>query len=246
MATDTGQQDAFIREVDEEYRRDQMLGLWQRYGRWLVLGLGASLIALAALLFWREDQKRKVAAMAEAYTQALPKLETGDAAANAALADLASSGNPGYSALARLTQATAAQRGGDTAKALELYKALAADAALPQPLRDMAQMKAIRLEFDTQPVDKLIAALKPLAVPGGAWFGSAGEMLAMAYLRDGKQDMAGALFSEIAKDKSVPASLRARASQMAGMLGATPPGEDAVAATAPAGAETPAMTAKAE
>ncbi len=244
MATDTGQEDAFIREVDEEYRRDQMAGLWKRYGRWLMIGVGGGLIALAGVLFWREEQARKAGDMAERYTQALPKVESGDAKATAALADLAKSDNAGYAAMARLTQAAVAQRGGDTAKALGLYNGMAADEKLAQPFRDMAKLKAIRLEFDTQPADKLIAALKPLAVPGGPWFGTAGEMLAVAYLRDGKQDMAGALFSEIAKDKDVPASLRARASQMAGMLGAIPAETDAPAA-APA-RDTQAKTAKAE
>jgi hypothetical protein len=41
----------------------------------------------------------------------------------------------------------------------------------------------------------------------------------MAYLKQGKKDLAGPLFASIAKDKDAPKSLQARARQMAGVLG---------------------------
>ena len=41
----------------------------------------------------------------------------------------------------------------------------------------------------------------------------------MAYLKQGKNNLAGPLFASIAKDKDVPSSLQSRARQMAGMLG---------------------------
>ena len=57
------------------------------------------------------------------------------------------------------------------------------------------------------------------ATPGNAWFGSAGEMVAMAYLKQGKENLAGPLFAAIAKDDEVPQSLRTRTRQLAGLLG---------------------------
>ena len=65
----------------------------------------------------------------------------------------------------------------------------------------------------------MITRLKPLAVPGNPYFGSAGEMVAMAYLEQGKRQEAGTLFSSIAKDENVPDGLRSRSRQMAGLLG---------------------------
>lgn len=66
-----------------------------------------------------------------------------------------------------------------------------------------------------QVVDKL----KPLAVSGNPWFGSAGEMTAIAYMKMGKKNLAGPIFAAIAKDGQAPQTLRARARQMAGLLG---------------------------
>ena len=41
----------------------------------------------------------------------------------------------------------------------------------------------------------------------------------MAYVKQGNNELAGALFAQIAKDKTVPDSLRRRTRQMAGLLG---------------------------
>ena len=67
--------------------------------------------------------------------------------------------------------------------------------------------------------DAVVARLKPLAVPGNPWFGSAGELVGMAYLKQGNTALAGPLFGAIARDTKTPDTLRARARQEAGLLG---------------------------
>src|SRR3546814_18615749 len=66
---------------------------------------------------------------------------------------------------------------------------------------------------------QVVDRLKPLAVEGAPWFGSAGELVAIAYMKMRKPDLAGPLFAAMAKDKDVPQSIRSRARQMAGLLG---------------------------
>jgi hypothetical protein len=44
-------------------------------------------------------------------------------------------------------------------------------------------------------------------------------MVGMAYLAQGKKNLAGPLFAAIAKDEKVPQTLRGRARQLAGVLG---------------------------
>jgi hypothetical protein len=65
----------------------------------------------------------------------------------------------------------------------------------------------------------VIQRLKPLAVSGNPWFGSAGEMVAIAYLKQQKPELAAPVFAAMAKDQQVPRSIRSRATQMAGALG---------------------------
>jgi hypothetical protein len=61
--------------------------------------------------------------------------------------------------------------------------------------------------------------MEPLAKPGNPWFGTAGELTAMAMIKQGKKSEAGRLFATIAADRQVPPSIRARAVQIAGSLG---------------------------
>jgi hypothetical protein len=77
----------------------------------------------------------------------------------------------------------------------------------------------VSIRFDSLPPQQVIDRLKPLAVPGNAWFGSAGELVGMAYLKQGKPELAGPLFAAIGKNTEVPSSLRSRMRQVAGQLG---------------------------
>ena len=234
--TGTAPEDAFIREVDEEYRRDQLTGFWTRYGRWIVMAVGAGLIALAGFLWWREDSARKVGVMSEEFSAAQQGLALGNAKAAEEIERFAGGDYGGYSVLARFTKASRAVQNGDNAGALGEYQALAADTALPKAMRDLAVLSAVRLEYDTLKPAEIIARLKPLAQPGAPWFGVAGEMLAIAYMNDGKPELAGPIFAAISADETIAPSLRQRAQQLAASLGSLPIPEIADTSPAPAGA----------
>ena len=100
------------------------------------------------------------------------------------------------------------------------FAEVAGDDSLAQPWRDLALVRQTVTEFDTLTPNVVIERLKPLAVSGNAWFGSAGEMVALSYIKLGQPQLAAKLFSDIAKDESVPETIRSRAVQMAGGLGA--------------------------
>jgi hypothetical protein len=100
---------------------------------------------------------------------------------------------------------------------------------VPAPLRDYAVVRETAIRFDALPPQQVVDRLKPMAVPGNPWFGSAGEMTGLALLKLGKPDLAGAMFAAVAKDQDAPDSLRDRMRQMANQLGA-----DAGEAPAPA------------
>jgi hypothetical protein len=233
-------EDAFIREVDEEYRRDQLTSFWTRYGRLLLIVIGLGLVVLAAFLWWREEQAKQLGELSEQFTAAQQGLEIGDPKATAELERFAAGDYGGYTVLARFKKAGRAVEQGDNAAALAEYNSLAGDNNLAQPLRDLATMKAVRLQYDDLPAAQVIAQLKPLVKPGAPWFGVAGEMLALAYIRDGKSELAGPIFASISSDESIPPSLRQRAQQMAASLGTLP-----IPEIGPDGAPLPAQGAPA-
>ncbi len=227
--------EAFVREVDEEYRRDQMQMFWTRYGRWLLIGAGVLLLSLAGYLYWREEHRKSAGELGAEFIAAADALEASNLEKARPVVDKAvTSGRDGYEALGRLTQAAIAAREGKTADAAKMYEAVAADGGIAEPFRELATIRQLMLQFDTLPNDQLITKLEPLAKAGSPWFGTAGEMLAIAHMRAGKPELAAPIFAAIAKDTTVPASLRARTGQMASMLGANPiPTDPAAPAAAP-------------
>lgn len=210
VTPDTG--DAFIREVDDEYRRARLASFWSRYGRWLVVGVGLLLVLIAAGLYWQALRARDADARGSALMRAQAAGARGD------FARLADSPEPGYRALARLGEAGAALKAGDQAAAIKLFDAVSGDAKLAQPYRDFASIRATQLQFDALGPDQVIARMRPLAQPGNAWFGSAGELVAMAYLKQGKTDLALPLFEALLSDTRVPQTIQLRVQQLLASL----------------------------
>ena len=224
LANNDVSNDAFLREVDEEYRRSQVAGLWARYGRYVAVGVVVFLAAVGGLLYWREDRARRAGIAGEELTQAIAKVEAGDVKGAAPTLDrLAASPQPGYRALALLTQAAAAARANDVARAVALYTRVSGDQRIAAPFRDLATIKATRLEFDVLAPAATIARLKALAVPGNPWFPIAAEMTAIAHMNAGQPALAAPLFAAIERDPTAAPTLRGRAGQLAVSLGATPP-----------------------
>lgn len=214
------QADGFLREVDDALREDQVFTAIQKYGKPVGALIAAGLLGLAGYLWYENHSNAKAAEQGEALTKALDDLEVRNLkAATDAVAPLASDGTDGYRATARMLAAGVLSEQGKNAEAAKAFAAIAADADTPQAYRDLATIREVSLTFDQLGPDKVVERLKPLAVPGNAWFGSAGELVGLAYMKQGKNDLAGALFAQIAKDKTVPDTLRRRTRQMAGLLG---------------------------
>lgn len=226
MALTPQNNEAFLREVDEELRRDQALDFWRNYGRWVIVAIVVALIAFAGFLFWQHQRTKAAERDGEQLQQAYDSLGSGNATAAAKpLGALSTSSGDGYRALAAFTQADILLQKNDLKGAAAKFASIAGDAAIAQPFRDLALIRQTTAEFDTLKPDVVVNRLRVLAVAGNPWFGSAGELVAAAYLRLGRRDLAGQMFGRLAKNEDVPQSIRQRAVQMAGVLGV-----DAVAA----------------
>jgi len=214
------QEDVLLREVDDAVRQEQYAEAAKRYGKPALIGVALVIAALFAFTMWDISKRDAKEADSEALVGALDQVErgdlaSGDAALNAVIAD----SNPGAQAAARLLKAGIAMEQAKPAQAAALYDQVAADGDAPQAFRDIATIRGVTARYDTMKPADVIAKLKPLAVPGNSFFGPAGELVAMAYLDQGKQAEAGALFAAIAKDDATSDTLRSRTRQMAGLLG---------------------------
>ncbi len=214
------QQDGFLREVDEALREQEMLNAAKRYGRLAALAVAVLLLAVGGYLWWDHSRQSALGARGEELTLALDQADAGHYdEAQAKLAPLVAKGGDGAQTAAKMLAAGILVEQGKDAEAQAAFAAISSDAAAPQPFRDLATVREVALGFDKLPADQVVARLKPLAVPGNPWFGSAGELLGIAYMKQGRSDLAGPLFAAITRDKTVPDTLCRRARQMAGLLG---------------------------
>lgn len=211
---------AFMREVDEEVRKEQAVQFWERWGKWIAGLVIVGLAAFGGWLYWSNQQTVAAESETEQLAQLLEDLNAGTTAdADETLAALAQSPRPIIRAEAMLTQAALALQNQDEAAAIGIFGAMVADDGLPQQFRDLALIRQTAIEFEDMEPQAAIDRMAGLAVPGNPWFGSAAELSAVAMMRQGNEEQAGALFAQIANDESVPETLRTRAVQMAGVLG---------------------------
>jgi hypothetical protein len=212
--------ESFLREVDENLRRDRMQDFAKTYGKWLIAALVLFLLAVAGWLYWQNRQQEKAAEQSEELMGIYTDIGTGKTEQAAKrLEPLENSDNDVVRSLALLTEAAIALDRNDRATALANYRTLAADEGLPEAYRNLGLIRATALEFDQLKPEEVIARLEPLARPGNPWFGSAGELTAMALLKQGQNDRAARLFAALAADRQVPETIRNRSVQIAGTLG---------------------------
>ena len=213
------EQDVLLREVDEAVRKDELGSAAKRYGWVIGGGVVLALAAFGGYLFWQERRESQLEQASDTLVTTLDKLEAGQIEqAERDLSALAD-GSDATAISAKMARAAIALRDNRQADAVKLFDEIAADKDAPQPYRDLATIRSVATRFEQTEPQAVIDRLKPLAVPGNPWFGSAGELVAMAYLKQGKQNLAGPLFAAIAKDEDAPQTLRSRTRQMAGLLG---------------------------
>ena len=212
--------DTFLREVDENLRRDQLRDFFKKNGTLLVVAVVLFLAASGGLIWWKQHQAQRSQEQVEKLASIYQDIGKGNASqAPQQLDELSKSGSKAVRASALFARAALALQQNDTKLATSMYKTIAADSSLPAPYRDAALIRQTALEFDQLQPQEVITRLEALAKPGEPWFGTAGEMTALAMIKQNKRQQAAQLFAAIARDKGVPETIRARAMQVAGSLG---------------------------
>jgi len=213
--------DQFTREVDEEYRRDQMAALWKRWGTLIVGVLVVVVVGVAGWTFW-EGRERQASEAATLRLYEANRLVADDRSeeARAVLADLAGEAPGASGALVRLR--LAALSGQESiAEGVAAYEAIATDSAAPAVLRDLARLRAAIVQMDSAP-EAATPVLQSLAAGEGAFRHTAREHLGLAALRRDDYDAAAEWFDAIAVDPATPGALRQRLEIYSALVAAGP------------------------
>ncbi|MYZ48431.1 tetratricopeptide repeat protein [Propylenella binzhouense] len=250
MAHDDRSSDQFIREVDEELRRDQIKAIWDRFGVLIIGVCVAVVLVTAGYRGWLWWQQRQATAAGDRFMAALQAADSGKRdEAERLLSGLAADGYGGYDFLARLALAGEKAKAGETADAVADYDGIAGDGNVPGDLRDLARLRAALLELGAGDLDKARARAEPLAVAGNPWRHLAREVMGMVAYQQGQLKPARDLFETIQQDVEAPQDLQNRAGVMIGLIdGQLPPSETNQAAGGASqanGADQPAADASA-
>jgi hypothetical protein len=213
--------EAFLREVDEEYRRDQAMSILRNYGRWILAAVVLALLALGGWLYWQHHSDRTAATQGEQYDAAMRLVEQNQIdKALPELGKVAAASGEGYAAMARIAEGNLLLQKNNAKGAAAKFAEVANNAKFEQPYRDLALIRQTVAEYDSLKPQVVIGRLKGLANPNSPWLGTAGELVAAAYLKAGNRAEAGRLYGQVAQGgEKVPQSIRQRAVQLAGVLG---------------------------
>ncbi len=223
--------DSFIREVDEEYRRDRAIEFFKSYGAYMAAAAFVILALVGGYSFEQRRRAQQAATGGDALTSALALSDAGKADdAEKALAALAGNGPGAYKVLARLHAATESVAKSQLDAAAADYRGVANDASAPSGLRDFARMQLATLSVDKESYESLARDLEPYRSGTSQWRFSAKEILGLAAYKDGKKAEAERLYREIVSDGGAPQGMRQRAEIMLALLLEKPKTQPAEAA----------------
>jgi hypothetical protein len=207
-----------FREIDEELRRDNLLKLWQRYGRYAIAAIVVALAVAGGIVAWRNHQLSEREAQSARYAAAMQLLRDGkNADAAKIFASVAAEGG-GYSALADFEDADLAAVSGDTKGAVADYDRIAASSNIDPQFRDIATLLSVMNGFKDGEPQAEITRLKPLTETGNPWRALALEVTAAAQLKAGDTAAAIDSFKKLADDPTSPDGVRSRAAEMSAAL----------------------------
>jgi len=215
------EEDSFIREVNEELRRENARALWGRYGPILIGGAVALVLATAAWQFYTYWVESKAAHIGGLMVSAvgLEESENYDRALEA-LDEVKASNFGAYPALAAFRQATILSQKGEAQAAIDAFDAIERDNNAPEILRNMSALRAAYLLVDYGTLAEVEDRVKAFASDNNAPMRIAAlEALGLAAWKAQDWDQAKDYFERIIDDTAaVRTGFEIRATQMLALI----------------------------
>jgi len=205
-----------FREVDEDYRRDQMMAFWRRYGT--TVAAAAVVVAIAALgvNYYIQRQQTEKEAETARFETLLSGIQPGnEQEAIQKLANYAASAKPIQATLAMLTEASLRQRTGNITAAAQVYHQIADGDQASQDLKDLAVVRLGYIAADSDKPEPLIPRLQAIADKAGPWRYSAREAIALLTAKAGQREQAAKMFADLGQAPGAPIDLAQRARALA-------------------------------
>jgi hypothetical protein len=237
--------EGLMSDIESGLREDELKKIWRRWGSAIIAGAIVLVLGVAGYGLWKEYNAEARTEIANRYDAAVTQFDAGkyDAAAKE-FAAIAPKSGPGYSALARLQEASAKLQQGDNIGAIAAYKALGDDKNMDPVFRDLGIVLRVMHSLDSEDPKTLQPVIAPLLVSTNPYYFSALELASLLAARQGDKAKAAQLAEQIENDPSAPQGVRERARNLATLFGSAETAAAQPAPVTPAPAPSPATPAQ--
>ncbi len=209
---DTGAQEAFIKEVNEDLKNESMKKLWDRYGLYIIILVAAALTAAVSFETIKAWHTKKIQKWSDSYAYALSLQNQGKYDDSIQTFDYIAGQDYGiFSDLAQMQKANILLEQNKTDEALKLMAEIAADKSFNSQLRDTVALKLASYKLENAPIDEIRQLIGGIAQDAeNSWQPSANEMLALAYLRDGEIAQAREIYDQLLQSDKTSEVMKVR------------------------------------
>ncbi len=210
--------DAFIKEVDEDVKNDNLKAFWDKYGLYVIVFVVAALTLAVSFESIKAWKVKRDEAMSNTYISALDMQARGKLDGSLKmLQKISEDGNGIYRDIAKLQAVNILLEQGETDKALSELETIVNNEKINPSLRAASRLKFVSLKFDNMKSDEISAVLAPIS-NDAQWAPYAKEFMAMAAIRDGNLEQAKTLYNEIFAMPDLSDELRARVQDILSVL----------------------------
>ena len=214
-------QDAFIEEVNEDLKNDQLKQIWDKYSLHIIISVVAILVAAVSFESIKAWRIRDHQENSNVYAYAANLAEQGKVEeSNNVLKKIAEDRGGIYADAARMQLAKNYTENGKTEEAQNVLKEMLADSGTNPQVKNVALIKLASMQIETASYADMEKMLEPV-LQNPSWSGMAKSLLALSAIRAKDIDKAKLLYGEIAADANAPDSLKAEAQDMIAILNET-------------------------
>ncbi len=232
--------DSFFREVSEELRQDRVKQIWTRFGSIILAAVVLVILVTVGVVAWDRYTTSRANASGDHYLEALKLSEDGKRdEAVTALQAIAVNGYGAYPDLARMSIGSVRAQQAQPKEAVAAFDEVANDTGVPQPIRDMAAIRAAYILVDSGTVAEVQDRVQRLTGDSEPMRFPAREAIGLAAWRAGDMETARKAFQQLADDGSTPQGIAGRARLMLDIIKS---GDTAASASAASAANPPAKS----
>ncbi len=204
-------------EVNDAFKRQQIIDFWEENKNWIIGGVIGSIIATGGMAGWRQWEKaRDIKATTELskIVETLSIENTGD------IEKFITSTNKNQATTARFILASNYAEAGKLDKAIEVYNEIASTMGIDKAYKDFAKFLSLKYQAKDGDVAKILSELENLTSPKCEWRHMALELKATLLAKGGNYKDAVAALDVITSDPNAPVALKDRAVKLAALYNA--------------------------